>query len=110
MEERQAAGRGKAPARESTAGPGVQRAPTPAVSRMCGTCKPRHGPAPGAGRPIVRGAEYQAGKDGREANAGRRKAAGNQGSSPSSSRAGPWITGRIPDMGAGPERELTRAR
>ena len=31
-------------------------------------------------------------------------------SSPSSSRAGPWITGRIPDMGAGPERELTRAR
>ncbi len=39
----------------------------------------RHGPAPGAGRPIVRGAEYQAGKDGREANAGRRKAAGNQG-------------------------------
>src|SRR5271157_5357100 len=68
-----------APARESTAGPGVQRAPTPAVSRVCGTWKPRHGPAPGAGRPIVRGAEYKAGKDGREANAGRRKAAGNQG-------------------------------
>jgi hypothetical protein len=63
----------------------------------------------GAGRPIVRGAEYQAGKDGREANAGGRKAAGNQGSMPSFSRAGPWITGRIP-ADAGPERELTRAR
>ena len=34
------------------------------------------------GRPIVRGAEYQAGQDGREANAGGRKAAGNQVSMP----------------------------
>jgi hypothetical protein len=33
----------------------------------------------GAGRPIVRGAEYQAGQDGREANAGGRKATGNHG-------------------------------
>jgi hypothetical protein len=31
------------------------------------------------GRPIARGAEYQAGKDGREANAGSRKAAGKRG-------------------------------
>src|SRR5215470_11562654 len=74
----------------STAGPGAQRAPNPVVSRVCGTWKPRHGPAPaGAGRPIARGAEYQAGKDGREANAGGRKAAGNQASMPSPSRAGP---------------------
>ena len=33
------------------------------------------------GRPIARGAEFQAGKDGREANAGGRKAAGNAGGS-----------------------------
>jgi hypothetical protein len=33
----------------------------------------------GGGRPIVRGAEDQAGKDGREANAGGRKAAGTRG-------------------------------
>jgi hypothetical protein len=31
------------------------------------------------GRPIARGAEYQAGRDGREANAGGRKAAGRRG-------------------------------
>jgi hypothetical protein len=31
------------------------------------------------GRPIARGAEFQAGKDGREANAGGRKAAGKRG-------------------------------
>jgi len=64
---------------------------------------------PPGGRPIARGAEYQAGKDGREANAGGRKAAGNQASMLPPPRAAAWITGRIPAL-AGPERELTRAR
>jgi hypothetical protein len=34
------------------------------------------------GRPIARGAEFQAGKDGREANDGGRKAAGKRGQQP----------------------------
>ena len=50
------------------------------------------------GRPIARGAEYQAGKDGREANAGGRKETGTRGQQAASSRAGTVITGRIPDM------------
>jgi len=62
-----------------------------------------------AGRPIVRGAEYQAGQDGREAKAGSRKAAGNQGQRAVPFQDGALITGRIP-ADAGPERELTRAR
>jgi hypothetical protein len=61
------------------------------------------------GRPIARGAEFQAGKDGREANAGGRKAAGKRGRQCALLRGGPVITGRIPAH-AGPERELTRAR
>jgi hypothetical protein len=62
------------------------------------------------GRPIVRGAEYQAGKDGREAKAGGRKATGNHGQH-SVLLQGGGVDNR-PDTGrsTGPERELTRAR
>ena len=37
----------------STAGPGVERAPYPAVSHVCGTWKPRHGPRGGVSRVAV---------------------------------------------------------
>jgi hypothetical protein len=39
------AGRARHPVRESTAVPGVEGAPTPVISRRCGTWKPRPGPA-----------------------------------------------------------------
>ncbi len=55
-----------------------------------------------AGRPIVRGAEYQAGKDGRKANAGGRKAAGNHGQHAAS------LQGRVMDNR--PDTGLCRAR
>ena len=45
----------------------------------------------------------------REANAGRRKAAGTHGQQAACLQGGAVITGRIPDVSAGPERELTRA-
>src|SRR6516165_9139090 len=75
------AGRARHLARMSTAVPGIEEAPTPAVSRRCGTWKPR--PGPGAqvvpGKPTVRKAQVPGGnRMTREANAGGRKAAGNR--------------------------------
>ena len=56
------AGRGVRPAGKSTAVPGVQEAPTPVVSRACGTWKPRRGPAlVVAGKPTVRKAQLPGG-------------------------------------------------
>jgi hypothetical protein len=87
------AGRARHPARASTAVPGVEEAPNPAVSRWCGTWKPRPGPgvlmAPG--KPTVRKAQSPGGnRMTRQANAGSRKAAGNRDSvaGPSASGAG----------------------
>jgi hypothetical protein len=44
------AGRARHLARAGTAVPGIEEAPTPAVSPRCGTWKPRPGPAPCGGR------------------------------------------------------------
>lgn len=89
---------------------GVKGAPTPVVSRTCGTWKPRQGPAMVvAGKPTARNAELPGG-DGmtREANAGRRKATGNRDRwlAPP-----PVVSDNWPDRAdARPERVLTRVR
>src|SRR5664280_173000 len=96
--------------RMSTVVLGVKRAPTPVVSRTCGTWKPRQGPAMVvAGKPTVRNAEFPGG-DGmtREANAGLRKATGNRDRwlAPP-----PVVSDNWPDRAdARPERVLTRVR
>jgi hypothetical protein len=41
---RRAAAGGIGPVVRAPLGPGVKRAPNPAVTRMCGTWKPRQGP------------------------------------------------------------------
>src|SRR5262249_21608940 len=86
------AGRARHLARESTAVPGVERAPTPVVSCRCGTWKPRPGPdACVPGKPTVRKAQVPGGnRMTRQADAGGRKAAGNRGT-----MAGPPLA--VPD-------------
>src|SRR5260370_1617841 len=87
---RRAAGRGQRRVRmEHRWSRGTEGAHSGRISRVRNVETPSWSGAAGAGRPIARGAEYQAGQDGREANAGGRKATGNQASMPSPSRAGP---------------------
>jgi len=101
---------GTASGQESTAVPGVEEAPTPAVSRRCGTWKPRPGPGVVPGKPTVRKAQFPGGnRMTRQANAGGRKAAGTRDAWLAPPLAVPdnWPdTGLVP----GPERALTRVR
>jgi hypothetical protein len=57
LEEAASGDRGSQIGRESTAGPGMKRAPNPAESQTCGTWKTRRVRAVRPGRPIARGAE-----------------------------------------------------
>jgi hypothetical protein len=71
-------------------------APTPVVSRSCGTWESRRDPAALlAGGPTVREAEPSAEQDGQEANAGGRKASGKPDIGGQPLRRRSRITGRI---------------
>jgi len=107
VEKRQAATVESTNGRESTAVPGVERAPTPVAARACGTWKPRLGPAGDlSGGLTVRKADPLAGKDGQEANAGTPKGDGKPGQVGRHLLPLARITGRIRAT-ARPERVLT---
>jgi len=91
-------------------GPGVQRAPTPVGSRLCGTWKPRRGPGM-PGKPTARKAQLllAAGQDGPTSQCRQAERPQETGAGAAFSSSRPGGTGRI-RAHARPERELTRTR
>ena len=90
--------------------PRVQRAPGPGrVSRVRNMETPLGSPpsSGGAAGRSQEGRDPRAGQDAQEANAGGRKAAGNQRRHARLSRRGRSITGRIPGLVPGRESALT---